>query len=199
MSSRLVPARTMLGGSRSRRCRRPRLTAGVIGAGRRPRWWRARHCRQRPSRLSLLVPRSTGGVRVPWRPRRGPRRCGSPTSLCRPTGSGRRRTAATTCRRVVSRSSRPTSCTPPRRSQLPGVLDTFYADVPDVVLLVLDVQRLEHEGASVVWERVDGADGPSPTSTGSCPSSRSSTGSGWRTCRASRGPSRTWRDTASRS
>jgi uncharacterized protein (DUF952 family) len=48
------------------------------------------------------------------------------------------------------------------RSQLPGVLDSFYADVPDVLLLVLDVDRLEHEGASVVWEHVDGADEPFP-------------------------------------
>jgi uncharacterized protein (DUF952 family) len=47
-------------------------------------------------------------------------------------------------------------------SQLPGVLNTFYADVPDVVLLVLDVGRLEHEGAAVVWEHVDGADQPFP-------------------------------------
>jgi uncharacterized protein (DUF952 family) len=47
-------------------------------------------------------------------------------------------------------------------SQLPGVLDTFYADVPDVVLLVLDVARLEQEGASVVWEHVEGADEPFP-------------------------------------
>jgi uncharacterized protein (DUF952 family) len=47
-------------------------------------------------------------------------------------------------------------------SQLPAVLDTFYADVPDVVLLVLDVDRLEHEGAGVVWEQVDGADEPFP-------------------------------------
>jgi uncharacterized protein (DUF952 family) len=47
-------------------------------------------------------------------------------------------------------------------SQLPGVLDRFYSDVPDVVLLVLDVARLEHEGASVVWEHVEGADEPFP-------------------------------------
>jgi glutathione S-transferase len=47
-------------------------------------------------------------------------------------------------------------------SQLPGVLDAFYADVPDVVLLVIDVERLEHEGATVAWERVAGADEPFP-------------------------------------
>lgn len=41
-------------------------------------------------------------------------------------------------------------------SQVRGVLDGFYADVSDVVLLVLDVERLEHEGATVVWEQVDG-------------------------------------------
>lgn len=48
-------------------------------------------------------------------------------------------------------------------AQLPGVLDRFYADLPAVDLLVIDVQRLEREGASVQWEAVEGADdGPYP-------------------------------------
>ncbi len=47
-------------------------------------------------------------------------------------------------------------------SQLPGVLNRFYPDVPEVILLVLDVVRLEHEGATVVWEHVEGADEPFP-------------------------------------
>jgi uncharacterized protein (DUF952 family) len=48
-------------------------------------------------------------------------------------------------------------------AQLPGVLERFYADVPVVDLLVLDVAQLEHEGAGVVWEDVpDAADGPYP-------------------------------------
>ncbi len=48
-------------------------------------------------------------------------------------------------------------------AQLPGVLDRFYADVPAVDLLVLDLDRLEHEGATVVWEPVEGTDdGPYP-------------------------------------
>lgn len=46
-------------------------------------------------------------------------------------------------------------------AQLPGVLQRYYADVPAVDLLVLDVERLEHEGATIRWE--DGADdGPYP-------------------------------------
>lgn len=47
-------------------------------------------------------------------------------------------------------------------SQLPGVLDRFYADVPEVILLVLDVDRLEHEGATVVWEHVADVGEPFP-------------------------------------
>src|SRR5919202_823686 len=48
-------------------------------------------------------------------------------------------------------------------AQLPGVLDRFYRDVPAVDLLVIDVDRLEHEGASVVWENPhDAPDGPYP-------------------------------------
>src|SRR3954463_6023920 len=48
-------------------------------------------------------------------------------------------------------------------AQLPGVLDRFYDDVPAVDLLGRDVDRLEHEGASVVWENPhDVHDGPYP-------------------------------------
>src|SRR6478672_4163556 len=48
-------------------------------------------------------------------------------------------------------------------AQLPGVLDRFFADVPEVDVLVMDVEMLEHEGAGVVWEDVpDAADGPYP-------------------------------------
>ncbi len=48
-------------------------------------------------------------------------------------------------------------------AQLPGVLHRFYADVQALDLLVIDVQRLEREGASVAWEPVEGADdGPYP-------------------------------------
>lgn len=41
-------------------------------------------------------------------------------------------------------------------TQLPGVLAQFYADVPAVDLLVIDLERLEHEGATVRWEPVAG-------------------------------------------
>jgi glutathione S-transferase len=48
-------------------------------------------------------------------------------------------------------------------AQLPGVLDRFYADLPAVDVLVLDVDRLEHEGAGVVWEdAADSTEGPFP-------------------------------------
>ena len=47
--------------------------------------------------------------------------------------------------------------------QLPGVLNRFYADVPAVDVLVVDLDRLDHEGAQVLWEDVPGADdGPYP-------------------------------------
>lgn len=42
-------------------------------------------------------------------------------------------------------------------AQLPGVLDAMYADVPSVVVLVLDLGVLDHEGADVEWEAVPGA------------------------------------------
>lgn len=48
-------------------------------------------------------------------------------------------------------------------AQLPGVLDRFYADVPAVDVLVVDLAMLDHEGAQVLWENVAGADdGPYP-------------------------------------
>ena len=48
-------------------------------------------------------------------------------------------------------------------AQLPGVLQRFYADVEAVDVLVIDVDRLEHEGATVRWEDVpDVDDGPYP-------------------------------------
>jgi uncharacterized protein (DUF952 family) len=48
-------------------------------------------------------------------------------------------------------------------AQLPGVLDRFYADVPAVDVLVIDLALLDHEGAQVLWEDVPGAgDGPYP-------------------------------------
>lgn len=48
-------------------------------------------------------------------------------------------------------------------TQLPGVLERFYRDVPEVDLLVIDIARLEHEGARVLWEDVPNVDdGPYP-------------------------------------
>lgn len=48
-------------------------------------------------------------------------------------------------------------------AQLPGVLTRFYGDLPAVDVLVVDLDRLEHEGASVRWELVPGSDdGPYP-------------------------------------
>ncbi len=47
-------------------------------------------------------------------------------------------------------------------AQLPGVLDGFYADVPAVDVLVIDLAKLDHEGANVVWENVPGTDAPFP-------------------------------------
>ena len=47
-------------------------------------------------------------------------------------------------------------------AQVGGVLDTFYADVSAVDLLVVDLDLLDHEGASVAWEDVPGADRPFP-------------------------------------
>lgn len=47
-------------------------------------------------------------------------------------------------------------------AQLPGVLDGFFADVAAVDLLVVDLDRLDHEGAQVVWEDVEGSSTPFP-------------------------------------
>jgi uncharacterized protein (DUF952 family) len=48
-------------------------------------------------------------------------------------------------------------------AQVGGVLDRYYADVDAVDLLVIDLDRLDHEGAQVLWEDVAGAtDGPYP-------------------------------------
>lgn len=48
-------------------------------------------------------------------------------------------------------------------TQLPGVLERYYSDLAAVDLLVLDCERLEHEGANVVWENPHSApDGPYP-------------------------------------
>lgn len=48
-------------------------------------------------------------------------------------------------------------------AQLPDVLARYYADVPAVDVLVVDLDRLDHEGATVRWEDVPGADdGPYP-------------------------------------
>lgn len=58
-------------------------------------------------------------------------------------------------------------------AQVQRVLDTFYADVPEVVLLVLDLDDLEHEGANVVWEDAPDAPeaGPFPHVYGIVPAS----------------------------
>ncbi len=48
------------------------------------------------------------------------------------------------------------------RAQLSGVLDGFYADVAEVVLLVLDVEALDAAGSPVRWDEVPGAPGPFP-------------------------------------
>lgn len=48
-------------------------------------------------------------------------------------------------------------------SQVAGVLDRFFPDVDEVTLLVIDLDRLDHEGANLVWEDVpDADDGPYP-------------------------------------
>jgi uncharacterized protein (DUF952 family) len=55
------------------------------------------------------------------------------------------------------------------RAQATGVLDAFYADVPGVVLLVLDVDRLTAAGSPVRWDDVPGAPGPFPHVYGPIP------------------------------
>src|SRR3954471_9689528 len=47
-------------------------------------------------------------------------------------------------------------------AQVGGVLDGFYADVAAVDLLVIDLDKLDHEGGQVLWEHVDGSANPFP-------------------------------------
>ncbi len=47
-------------------------------------------------------------------------------------------------------------------AQLPGVLDRYFSDVEALDLLVVDLDRLDHEGAQVVWEDVEGSASPFP-------------------------------------
>jgi uncharacterized protein (DUF952 family) len=54
-------------------------------------------------------------------------------------------------------------------AQASVVLDTFYADVPGVVLLVLDVEALGRAGSPVRWDDVPGAAGPFPHIYGPIP------------------------------
>ena len=56
-------------------------------------------------------------------------------------------------------------------AQLDGVLRSFYADLPSVVLLVLDITALAAAGSPVRWEQVPGADDPFPHVYGGIPSS----------------------------
>ena len=51
-------------------------------------------------------------------------------------------------------------------AQLPGVLGSYYADLSEVVVLVLDVEELAAAGIPVRWDDVPGAPGPFPTCTG---------------------------------
>jgi uncharacterized protein (DUF952 family) len=54
-------------------------------------------------------------------------------------------------------------------AQLPGVLAAFYTGVPEVVLLVLDLEALSAAGAPVRWEQVGDAPGPFPHIYGAVP------------------------------
>src|SRR4051812_16869818 len=47
-------------------------------------------------------------------------------------------------------------------AQVGPVLDGYFADVAEVDLLVIDLDKLDHEGAQVVWEHVDGSARPFP-------------------------------------
>lgn len=47
-------------------------------------------------------------------------------------------------------------------AQLPGVLDRYFTDVEALDVLVIDLDRLDHEGAQVLWEDVEGSDAPFP-------------------------------------
>lgn len=57
------------------------------------------------------------------------------------------------------------------RSQLPGTLATFYADLPALVLLVLDVAALTSAGSPVRFEQVADLPTPFPHIYGPVPSS----------------------------
>jgi glutathione S-transferase len=47
-------------------------------------------------------------------------------------------------------------------AQVGPVLDRYFADVAAVDLLVIDLDKLDHEGAQVLWEHVEGAEDPFP-------------------------------------
>src|SRR4051812_42578877 len=47
-------------------------------------------------------------------------------------------------------------------AQVGPVLDSYFGDVAAVDLLVIDLDKLDHEGAQVVWEHVDGSPSPFP-------------------------------------
>src|SRR5882757_1867933 len=53
--------------------------------------------------------------------------------------------------------------------QLPGVLDFAYADLADLVLLVLDIEALEAAGSPVRWDDVPDAPDPFPHVYGPVP------------------------------
>jgi uncharacterized protein (DUF952 family) len=53
--------------------------------------------------------------------------------------------------------------------QLPGVLDVAYADLAELLLLVLDVEALEAAGSPVQWDDVPDAPQPFPHIYGSVP------------------------------
>lgn len=54
-------------------------------------------------------------------------------------------------------------------SQLPGVLAAYYADITEIVLLVLDVDALAAAGSPVRWDDVPGAPAPFPHIYGPVP------------------------------
>lgn len=78
-------------------------------------------------------------------------------------------------------------------AQLPGVLAAFYADLTEVVLLVLDVAALAAAGSPVRWDDVPGAPDPFPHVYGAVPTTVVGQGNPvvaalW----LSRGPGRSW-------
>jgi len=56
-------------------------------------------------------------------------------------------------------------------AQLDGVLGAFYADVKEIVLLVLDADALTAAGSAVRWENVPDAPDPFPHVYGAIPAS----------------------------